>query len=169
MASAASHSSKAAPVGWFRERAKPTSGSVASALSRLGRDAVLDGEIASVDSEGVTQLTDLMFAQAPAHFFAFDVLFLDGEDLRDRPCIERKQVLETLIQDGASRLHYVDHIEEDGEDLFCLICERDMEGIVAKPRSSPYRDVDGETPTIKIKNPDYSQAEDRGELFQQEG
>ena len=40
-----------------------------------------------------------------------------------------------------------------------------MEGIVAKPKISPYREVNGKTTWIKIKNPDYSQAEGRGELF----
>ena len=46
-----------------------------------------------------------------------------------------------------------------------MICHRDMEGIVAKPKESPYRELNGKTPWIKIKNPDYSQAEGRGELF----
>ncbi len=74
-------------------------------------------------------------------------------------------MLKDLVETGVPRLHYVDHVEGEGEQLFDLICERDMEGIVAKPRASRYREVNGKTPWIKIKNPDYSQAEDRGELF----
>ena len=58
------------------------------------------------------------------------------------------------------------HIDGEGERLFELICQRDMEGIVAKPMASPYRELNGKTPWIKIKNPDYSQAEGRGEMFQ---
>ena len=71
----------------------------------------------------------------------------------------------TGVENGTQRLHYVDLVDSEGEQLFDLICERDMEGIVAKPRTSPYRELNGRTPWIKIKNPDYSQAEGRGELF----
>ncbi len=61
-------------------------------------------------------------------------------------------------------LLYVDHIEGEGGKLFEQISQRDMEGIVAKPKISPYRAR--KSPWIKIKNPDYSQAEGRGEMFQ---
>ena len=138
---------------------------LANALSKLDAETVLDGELACVDVDGLPQFNDLMFARSPVRFFAFDVLFLDGEDLRDRPCVQRKRVLRTLVERGPSALHYVDHIEGEGEQLFNLICQRDMEGIVAKPRESLYREQNGKTPWIKIKNPAYSQAVDRGELF----
>tara|TARA_Y100000588_G_scaffold364638_1_gene428551 strand:- start:749 stop:1156 length:408 start_codon:yes stop_codon:yes gene_type:complete len=131
----------------------------------MTRQAVLDGELVCVDDRGVSQFDDLMAARAPVVFFAFDILLLDGEGLREKPCIERKGVLKELVEGGAPRLHFVDHIEGDGVDLFGMICERYMEGIVAKPRDSPYRQVNGRTPWIKIKNPSYSQAEDRGEWF----
>ena len=138
------------------------------ALSGMENEAVLDGELACVNEDGLPQFDDLMFARAPAHFFAFDILFLDGEDLRDQPCVERKQVLKRVVENCTQRLHYVDYVEGEGEQLFDLICERDMEGIVAKPRSSLYREPNGRTPWIKIKNQDYSQAVDRGELFNPE-
>jgi ATP-dependent DNA ligase len=59
---------------------------------------------------------------------------------------------------------YLDHIEDQGVELFRLCCEQDLEGIVAKPKQSPYRS-DGAPLWIKIKNPAYSQAEGRHELF----
>ncbi len=136
------------------------------ALSGLGSETILDGEIVCLDDDGQPQFDDLMFARAPAHFYAFDILWLDGEDLRDKPCLERKQVLKDLAQRDTPRLHHADHVDGEGERLFELICQRDMEGIVAKPMASPYRELNGKTPWIKIKNPDYSQAEGRGEMFQ---
>jgi bifunctional non-homologous end joining protein LigD len=63
--------------------------SLSKALSKLSNETVLDGEIACVDNDGLPQFDDLMFAQRPALFSAFDILALDGEDLRDKPCIEQ--------------------------------------------------------------------------------
>ena len=62
---------------------------------------------------------------------------------------------------------YVQHIDAQGIALFQKICEMDAEGIVAKPKISPYREVDGKPTWLKIKNPEYSQAEGRGDIFDQ--
>ena len=62
---------------------------------------------------------------------------------------------------------YVSHIVGEGKALFETICEMDMEGIVRKPKISPYREINGKTTWNKVKNPDYSQAEGRRELFNQ--
>ena len=59
----------------------------------LEHDAILDGEIVCLDDQGRSQFYDLMFNRAEAHFYAFDLLWLDGEDLRDRPLVERKATL----------------------------------------------------------------------------
>jgi bifunctional non-homologous end joining protein LigD len=55
-----------------------------------GRNAVLDGEIACVDDSGRSVFNDLLFRRRECVFFAFDLLFLNGEDLRALPLIERK-------------------------------------------------------------------------------
>ena len=60
---------------------------------------------------------------------------------------------------------YVDHIRQTGKVMFDEICRRDMEGIAAKPAASPYRNVRGKSPWIKIKNPKYTQKDGRSELF----
>ena len=138
---------------------------LSKALSGLQSETVLDGELVCVDDDGLPQFEDLMFGRGPAHFYAFDILMLDGEDLRNKTCVERKQLLRSLVESDTPRLHFVDHLDGEGEQLFTLICERDMEGIVANPMASPYRELNGKTPWIKIKNPDYSQAERRGDLF----
>jgi bifunctional non-homologous end joining protein LigD len=138
---------------------------LSGALSGISQSVILDGELVCLDDEGRTLFYDMMFNRAPAYFYAFDIMSLDGEDLRDRPCIERKALLQDVVQAGPQRLLYVDHLEGEGERLFEQICERDMEGVVAKPKASPYRGLRGKTPWVKIKNPNYTQAEGRGDLF----
>ena len=108
---------------------------------------------------------DLMFNRGEAHFYAFDLLWLDGEDLRDRPLVERRAALKGLV-DGSSIL-YLDHIQEQGIALFDQCVKLDLEGVVAKPQVSPYRELKGKTTwiKIKIKNPENSQAQARRDLF----
>src|SRR5215831_13482417 len=99
---------------------------------RFKVDAVLDGEIVVLDEYGRSQFDDLLFRRGVLYFYAFDLLFLDGEDLRPLPLVERKTRLRKLIRRGRSRLLYVDHIEREGCELFKRIYELDLEGIVAK-------------------------------------
>ncbi len=79
--------------------------------------------------------------------------------------MERKAKLRKLIPGKASRVLYLDHINGKGVELFEQCCRLDLEGVVAKPKLSPYRRLDGKPLWIKVKNPDYSQAEGRRELF----
>ncbi len=128
--------------------------------------AVLDGEIACVDDSGRSVFNDLMFRRRECVFFAVDLLFLNGDDLRGSPLIERKTRLKRLLRRKRSPVLYVDHIEGAGRRLFEKVCEMDLEGIVAKRKDSPYRATEKPSPYwIKIKNRHYSQAEGREELF----
>ncbi len=127
--------------------------------------AILDGEIVCLDDEGRSLFHDLMFHRGEPYLYAFDLLFLNGADLREQPLLERKAKLQEIIPDSPSRLLYLDHIEEQGVELFQMGCERDLEGIVAKPKQSLYPTGRGST-WIKVKNPAYSQAEGRRELFE---
>lgn len=70
---------------------------------------------------------------------AFDLVELDGEDLRESPLIERKRQLRRLIPAKASRLRYVDHIAGRGRALFAAACRRDLEGVVAKWAHGTYQ------------------------------
>jgi bifunctional non-homologous end joining protein LigD len=72
-----------------------------------------------------------MCRRGPFCFYAFDLLWLDGRDLRDRPLFERKSLLRKLLPRPSRSVLYVDHVA-NGTELFRVICERDMEGIVAK-------------------------------------
>src|SRR3989442_3047174 len=81
-------------------------------------NAVLDGEIACVDDSGRSVFNDLLFRRRECLFFAFDLLFLNGEDLRWLPLIERKARLKKLLRRKVSRVLYVDHIDGAGHKLF---------------------------------------------------
>jgi bifunctional non-homologous end joining protein LigD len=129
------------------------------------RDAVLDGEIVVLDAEGRSLFNPLMSSKSTPVFAAFDVLWLNGKDIRDEPLLERKGRLSKLVRANAERVLYVGHIFKLGRALFAEVCRRDLEGIVAKPAESPYRMIRGESPWLKIKNANYSQKEGRGEMF----
>src|SRR5262249_14089889 len=98
-------------------------GPVFASLAALGRQVVLDGEITAPDGRGVTHLDDLAAAMqrhdtAALAYFAFDILHLDGHDLRRCPLVERKAMLSELLHSaGCSRLLYVDHVDEGGDHL----------------------------------------------------
>jgi len=129
-------------------------------------DAVLDGEIACVDEAGRPNFRDLLFRQRQCVFIAFDLLYLNGKDVRVLPLLERKAALRKLLRRKRSRILYLDHIESDGCLLFEQSVKMNLEGIVCKRKDSPYRVTGKPSPHwIKIKNPRYSQAERREELF----
>jgi len=65
-------------------------------------------------------------------FIAFDLLYLNGKDLRMSPLIERKAMLKKLLRRKRSRILYLDHVEGDGRLLFEQIVAMDLDGIVCK-------------------------------------
>jgi ATP-dependent DNA ligase len=107
---------------------------------------------------------NLMRRRSPQHYYAFDILWLDGKDVRPLPLIERKRILRRVVPSQPSPLRYADHFHGRGVDLFRLVCESDLEGIVAKLKNGPV--YSGGDLLVKIKNQRYSQAEGRHELFE---
>ena len=137
--------------------------SLRSELAKLPvLDAILDGEIVCLDEQGISRFNALLNKKVQPVFYAFDLLWLNGEDLRSLPLLERKQRLCALAR-SHQRIVYAQHIEGAGKQLFQEICARDLEGIVAKRKMGIYKD-DGNG-WIKIKNRAYSQAEGRHELL----
>jgi bifunctional non-homologous end joining protein LigD len=132
-------------------------------LSRLrAKNAVLDGEIICLDFEGRSQFKELFYRRGRAVFFAFDLVWLNDSDLRKLPLIERKKNLKRLIERSTwSEIIYAQHVEGQGKLLFEEVCERNLEGMVCKRKNSIY----AEHGWVKIKNPDYTQAEGRHEMF----
>jgi hypothetical protein len=96
------------------------------------RDAILDGEIICLGRNGVSQFNQLLDRKAEPVLCAFDLLWLDGEDLRRFPLIDRKSRLHKLLQSGGGRILYAQHIEHRGKEFFQEVCARDLEGIAAK-------------------------------------
>lgn len=130
------------------------------------KHAVLDGEIVCLDENGHSQFNELLFRRGTPRFCAFDLLWLNDQDLRELPLIERKRSLRRLIPTGCEAVLYVDHIEGEGERLFELVRERDLEGVVAKHRLSRYS-VENHNPAwVKIRNRHYSQMIGRDERFE---
>ena len=138
----------------------------ASIAQELRAHSVLmDGEIVCLNTAGKSVFRDLLFRRGVARFYAFDLLLCDGEDLRYRPLHERKARLRSIIRRG-EHLLYCDHIEADGEALFRLACDHDLEGIIAKHKYAPY--LPDHAQWFKIRNRRYSQWEGREELFERE-
>src|SRR6266571_3804109 len=111
--------------------------------------AILDGEIVALDARGHSDFQRLQermhvrtpgekqLRETPVVYFAFDLLYCDGYDLRGAPLLERKQLLERLLH-ASQRFRYSDHQLEHGKELFELAKESGLEGIVAKRADSPY-------------------------------
>jgi len=144
------------PMGRFDEL-----GGELAALLDLD-EAILDGEVIAADESGRPQFYDLLRgAQAPA-YVAFDILWADGRDLRALPLSERRLHLLSLLPTRCTLLPETLSVVGRGCELFALMCAHDLEGIVAKRLADPYGP---RTRWLKIKNPGYSQAEGRAELF----
>ena len=104
-----------------------------------------------------------MRRREPQHLYAFDLLWIDGRDLRALPLFERKRLLRRFIPPQPAPVLYVDHVAGRGVDLFRAVCEQDLEGIVAKLAAGRYEPE--ATTWVKVKNPAYSQAEGRADFF----
>lgn len=119
---------------------------VADAISAWakGRAAVLDGEMVVPDEKGRTDFQALQsYVKRPDGkslvYMAFDLLALDGEDLRERPLIERKTKLAEILEDAPDCLKVSRHVEDKGKESLKAAEKAGFEGIVAKRADSPYR------------------------------
>lgn len=118
---------------------------VAEALLDLaaGRAFVLDGEMVVPDEAGRPDFQALQgYLKNPKGktpvYVAFDLLALDGEDLRGRPLVERKAALERLLENAPAALGYSRHVEGRGRECFEAACRAGLEGIVGKRKDAPY-------------------------------
>lgn len=109
-------------------------------------EALLDGEVVVLLPDGTTSFQALQNVLAEERqgelvYFAFDLLYLDGWDLRGAPLVERKRALEGLLAGlpADSPIRYGQHVAGRGEDFFRQACGFALEGIVAKRADLPYR------------------------------
>lgn len=115
-------------------------------------DAIIDGEICALDENGAPDFAALQAALSEGKtddlvFFAFDLLFDGGEDLRTGALNERKQRLQQLFADAGEdpRLRFVEHFETGGEAVLRSACRLSLEGIVSKQGAARYQSGRSET------------------------
>lgn len=120
-------------------------GSVAEALRDLDcRSALIDGEIVAAASGEGSQFSALQQALRKGEglaFYVFDLLVLDGDDLRQRSLLQRKEKLERLVKTlpSGAPVVYCDHVQGHGRKVFAAMCRKGLEGILAKKADAPYR------------------------------
>ena len=110
-------------------------------------DVMIDGEIVALDHNGAPEFSTLQAALSDGKtedliFYAFDLLFADGEDLRPLPLAERKRRLKELLDARKGKdkqIRYVDHFERGGDAVLQSACKLSLEGIVSKKLDLPYR------------------------------
>lgn len=119
---------------------------VARALAKLKVDtALIDGEIVVEGEDGMTSFSALV-ADLKAGtsdrmvYYAFDVLYLDGVDLRGAPLLDRKTILQKLLKGHRNgTVRFSDHVTGDGGLVLDKACELGLEGIISKRADKPYR------------------------------
>ena len=116
--------------------------------------AILDAECCCDGDNGITDFERLQARvnDDSAYAYAFDLLMLDGEDMRKLPLLERKAALAKLLRKAKPGIRYSEHMTGDGRIVFHQACRLGLEGIVSKRITAPYRS--GKVKTwLKLKNP----------------
>jgi bifunctional non-homologous end joining protein LigD len=117
---------------------------VAAQVHALPADtAILDGELVVLAPNGTTNFAELQAAfqegvKKPLTYFAFDLLHVNGHNLRGLPLVERKSLLAQLLTNAGEYLRFSEHLEAAAADVFHKACEFHAEGIVCKRASSRY-------------------------------
>ncbi len=118
---------------------------LAAAIERLPlKSALLDGEVVALDERArpsFQALQNELDERRPAEltYFIFDLLYLDGRDLRDATLLERKKALAALLRSPPEGLRYCDHVLGNGGAFFREACRLSFEGVVSKRADAPYR------------------------------
>jgi bifunctional non-homologous end joining protein LigD len=120
---------------------------IIGALARLDCEtAVVDGEVVVLAANGVSEFSGLQLALTEGRteamiFYAFDLLHLDGKDLRGEPLLHRKERLRDLLgeDEGEGHLRYSEHFVESGQTMLAHACRMGLEGVISKRADAPYR------------------------------
>jgi bifunctional non-homologous end joining protein LigD len=118
--------------------------------------AVIDGEIVALDHEGrssfqLLQSSHTLGRRPPIHYYVFDLLNLEGADLKSLPLIRRKDMLKPLLRDGVDVIRFSASITGDPRDLLAEACRHKLEGIIAKEPESRYEAGRRASAWLKIK------------------
>ena len=118
------------------------------------RSCIIDGEAVACEGSGMPSFDRIRYRRHDASVFlyAFDLIELNGDDLRREPLDTRKATLASVLRRAAPGLRFNEHIEADGPTVFAHACKMGLEGIVSKRKTSTYRS--GRSPDwLKSKNP----------------
>jgi bifunctional non-homologous end joining protein LigD len=123
-------------------------------LKRLNFEAVLDGEVVVIDEQGHARFQLLQnyrkTGEGTLLYYVFDILYLNGRDLRSLPLKRRKEILKQVLPD-LPNIRYSDHIEARGSEFYDLALRNGLEGIIAKDMNSPYTEGARSQRWLKIK------------------
>src|SRR5436853_206660 len=113
---------------------------IAQALARIVvGDAVIDGEVCVLDPQGVPRFELIQQGRTEeAVLFAFDLLRLDGEDLRARPLEERLDLLRSVLSNAPPQVQLAEEVPGDVASALAKVRERGLEGLILKARGSVY-------------------------------
>jgi bifunctional non-homologous end joining protein LigD len=113
--------------------------SIAAALQKIkAKDVVLDGEVVVLDEKGAPRFQLLQQGERRERIFVFDVLWLDGRDLRQLTYLERRKILEKVLKGAPAAVKLSEVLEEDGKKALKDAAAAGYEGIIAKKNSSCY-------------------------------
>ncbi|MFN3623577.1 MAG: DNA ligase D [Hyphomicrobium sp.] len=118
--------------------------SIADALRRLKvGSALLDGEIVALDQHGRSSFqllqSSLKEGHTPLTYYVFDLLELDGRDLRDEPLKRRKEILRKVLKGALDSVRFSEDVVGHGSRVFAHACRMGLEGIVSKQANKPYQ------------------------------
>lgn len=117
---------------------------VVQALKTIKHDAILDGEVVVFDEDGRSSFqrlqNHLKTGSGTLAYCVFDLLQLDGKDLRSLPLVERKKKLEAILPKKNKILRYSSHVRDAGVKAFEAATAKGLEGVIAKDGDSPYRE-----------------------------
>ena len=127
--------------------------SIAAALAKVRRRAVFDGELVALDKKGRSRFQLLQNARqgkARLRYYVFDLLYLDGKNLRALPLLERKRLLRSALP-GSSTIRFSRHVKRYGVRAFRAAQRRGLEGIMGKRAQSRYHSGRRTRDWVKIK------------------
>jgi ATP-dependent DNA ligase len=127
---------------------------IVETLARLrSRSCIIDGEAVACDDNGVASFDRIRYRRhdGDAFLYAFDLIELNGDDLRRDPLEVRKATLASIVAKAQPGIRFNEHLEGDGPTVFAHACKMGLEGIVSKRKDSAYRS--GRSPDwLKMKN-----------------
>lgn len=140
--------------------------SIKTELERMKLNAVLDGEVVTLDDTGSPNFSNIITPNEKGHtvFYVFDLLWYEGRNVLDLPLFQRRKVLKSILK-KSEIIRFSDHVDEKGVELFDLVGKHRVEGIVAKHKQSVYSPGYRTNQWLKIKIGKHVEAFVAGYLF----